>query len=377
MIVDGRPTDYQPEEKGDEEVFQEIRHFLATDTLIMQIPRLPDKFPTRATSNDLLTEKADQVRSTLKFQINNQIVVNTQLAAAFLASLLKKNWQNIKVLYLKSTWDPPCRPSRLPLGYSISSSTCDIKKISDTEQLIPKESEKVKISEKESKNTLSDTQVLKMSQADSPATKDNKVKKLVENESNKDITSIITTLIKEHYWQWYNEKRPAEEIHNLLGLPTGPALLKSPYVWFWLDYTIWVGRENMVETLNLLRRMFGGDDELAIMFWQLKQQTNLSSIPANVTKLKIEFLEQIRVTFTKEEIIELLRSVLAKLKKLNRLQPFKDPKNLNLLKYLDRDELNSKLLSLAVDDIGSFTAGKTVAIGCALWQRPEGYKAQR
>ncbi|CAI5707151.1 unnamed protein product [Peronospora effusa] len=231
--------------------------------------------------------------------------------------------------------------AKLGWGKTDADHFSSLEKISDTEQLIPKESEKVKISEKESKNTLSDTQVLKMSQADSPATKDNKVKKLVENESNKDITSIITTLIKEHYWQWYNEKRPAEEIHNLLGLPTGPALLKSPYVWFWLDYTIWVGRENMVETLNLLRRMFGGDDELAIMFWQLKQQTNLSSIPANVTKLKIEFLEQIRVTFTKEEIIELLRSVLAKLKKLNRLQPFKDPKNLNLLKYLDRDEVES------------------------------------
>ncbi|CAI5707144.1 unnamed protein product [Peronospora effusa] len=101
MIVDGRPTDYQPEEKD--------------PTLVRSWLYRADKFPTRATSNDLLTEKADQ-----------QIVVNTQLAAKFLASLLKKNWQNIKVLYLKSTWDPPCRPSRLPLGYSISSSTCDI-----------------------------------------------------------------------------------------------------------------------------------------------------------------------------------------------------------------------------------------------------------
>ncbi|UIZ25261.1 hypothetical protein KXD40_009089 [Peronospora effusa] len=79
MIVDGRPTDYQPEEKGDEEVFQEIRHFLATDTLIMQIPRLPDKFPTRATSNDLLTEKADQVRGTLKFQINKVMCLNVAI----------------------------------------------------------------------------------------------------------------------------------------------------------------------------------------------------------------------------------------------------------------------------------------------------------
>ncbi|EGZ23169.1 hypothetical protein PHYSODRAFT_482691 [Phytophthora sojae] len=81
------------------------------------------KFPTLVTGNDSLTEKAEQVRATIKFQMKkvmclnvaighvglekSQIVVNTQLAANFLASLLKKNWQNIKVLYLKSTMGPP------------------------------------------------------------------------------------------------------------------------------------------------------------------------------------------------------------------------------------------------------------------------------
>ncbi|CAI5718049.1 unnamed protein product [Hyaloperonospora brassicae] len=80
------------------------------------------KFPTLVTSNDSLTEKAEQVRATIKFQMKKvmclnvaighvgldkqKIVVNTQLAANFLASLLKKNWQNIKVLYLKSTMGP-------------------------------------------------------------------------------------------------------------------------------------------------------------------------------------------------------------------------------------------------------------------------------
>ncbi|CAH0485811.1 unnamed protein product [Peronospora farinosa] len=125
---------------------------------------------------------------------------------------------------------------------------------SETEQLIPKESEEVKMPEKESKNSLLiGSQVFKLSRADSISTKDNKVKKLVETESNKDIKSIITTLEKEYYWQWYNEKRPAEEIHELLGLPTGPALLNSPLVWFWLDYTIWVGKENMMKTVNLFK----------------------------------------------------------------------------------------------------------------------------
>jgi large subunit ribosomal protein L10Ae len=103
--------------------------FLASDTLIKQIPRLlgpglnkAGKFPTLVGSNEGLTEKAETVRATIKFQMKKvmclnvaianvgmakeEIMHNTQLAANFLASLLKKNWQNIKVLYLKSTMGP-------------------------------------------------------------------------------------------------------------------------------------------------------------------------------------------------------------------------------------------------------------------------------
>ncbi|CAN0564827.1 unnamed protein product [Ectocarpus sp. 12 AP-2014] len=39
-------------------------------------------------------------------QPKNEIELNVQLAANFLASLLKKNWQNIKVMYVKSTMGP-------------------------------------------------------------------------------------------------------------------------------------------------------------------------------------------------------------------------------------------------------------------------------
>ena len=76
--------------------------------------------PARAAD---LTEKIDGVRATIKFQMKKvmclnvavgnvsmekaQIVTNVTLAANFLASLLKKNWQNIKVLYVKSTMGPP------------------------------------------------------------------------------------------------------------------------------------------------------------------------------------------------------------------------------------------------------------------------------
>jgi len=38
-----------------------------------------------------------------------QLVDNMKLAINFLVSLLKKNWQNIKVLYIKSTMGKPTR----------------------------------------------------------------------------------------------------------------------------------------------------------------------------------------------------------------------------------------------------------------------------
>merc|ERR1712210_392050 len=74
--------------------------FLASDNMIKQIPRLlgpgltkAGKFPT------LLSSSVDMQKQ--------QIIVNTQLAANFLASLLKKQWQNIGQMYIKSTMGPP------------------------------------------------------------------------------------------------------------------------------------------------------------------------------------------------------------------------------------------------------------------------------
>mmetsp|Transcript_21479 Transcript_21479/g.25918 ORF Transcript_21479/g.25918 Transcript_21479/m.25918 type:complete len:231 (-) Transcript_21479:45-737(-) len=103
--------------------------FLASDNMIKQIPRLlgpgltkAGKFPTLLSSSDDMQEKIDEVKSTIKFQMKKvmclnvsvgntdmdkkQIVVNTQLAANFLASLLKKQWQNIGCIYIKSTMGP-------------------------------------------------------------------------------------------------------------------------------------------------------------------------------------------------------------------------------------------------------------------------------
>jgi len=104
--------------------------FMASDNMIKQIPRLlgpgltkAGKFPTLLSSSDDMQEKIDEVKSTIKFQMKKvmclnvaignvemekqQIIVNTQLAANFLASLLKKQWQNIGQMYVKSTMGPP------------------------------------------------------------------------------------------------------------------------------------------------------------------------------------------------------------------------------------------------------------------------------
>ena len=103
--------------------------FLASDNMIKQIPRLlgpgltkAGKFPTLLASGEDMQEKIDEVKSTIKFQLKKvlclnvavgnvqqdkkEIIVNTQLAANFLASLLKKQWQNIGAMYMKSTMGP-------------------------------------------------------------------------------------------------------------------------------------------------------------------------------------------------------------------------------------------------------------------------------
>lgn len=103
--------------------------FLASDNMIKQIPRLlgpgltkAGKFPSLLGSSDDMQEKIDEVKATIKFQMkkvmclnvavgnvsmeSKEIIVNTQLAANFLASLLKKQWQNIGSIYIKSTMGP-------------------------------------------------------------------------------------------------------------------------------------------------------------------------------------------------------------------------------------------------------------------------------
>merc|ERR1712146_532845 len=106
--------------------------FLASPTVLKQIPRLLGptmhklgKFPTLLESSDVIVEKIDSIRSTVKFQLkkvltlgvavahvdmtDHQVYANVQITVNFLISLLKKNWQNVKTLNLKSTMGKPQR----------------------------------------------------------------------------------------------------------------------------------------------------------------------------------------------------------------------------------------------------------------------------
>merc|ERR1711872_682070 len=103
--------------------------FMASDSLIKQIPRLlgpglskAGKFPTLVTHNDDLTQKVNDLKATIKFQMKKvlclpvavgnvamseeELVQNVHLAMNFLVSLLKKHWQNVRSLHIKSTMGP-------------------------------------------------------------------------------------------------------------------------------------------------------------------------------------------------------------------------------------------------------------------------------
>ncbi|XP_071332186.1 large ribosomal subunit protein uL1 isoform X2 [Trachinotus anak] len=106
--------------------------FLASESLIKQIPRIlgpglnkAGKFPSLLTHNENMNTKVDEVKSTIKFQMKkvlclavavghvkmteDELVYNIHLAVNFLVSLLKKNWQNVRALYVKSTMGKPQR----------------------------------------------------------------------------------------------------------------------------------------------------------------------------------------------------------------------------------------------------------------------------
>ncbi|KAG5345079.1 RL10A protein, partial [Acromyrmex charruanus] len=106
--------------------------FLASESLIKQIPRLlgpglnkAGKFPGLLSHQESMVGKIDEVKATIKFQMKKvlclsvavghvemtpeELVQNVHLSINFLVSLLKKHWQNVRSLHIKSTMGPPQR----------------------------------------------------------------------------------------------------------------------------------------------------------------------------------------------------------------------------------------------------------------------------
>lgn len=105
--------------------------FMASDTLIKRVPRLlpglnrKGKFPTRVPSSDDPHDYIDEVECTIKYQMKKVLCLNLaignvgmtyddlsrniQLSINFLISLLKRGWQNVKCLYIKSSMGAPER----------------------------------------------------------------------------------------------------------------------------------------------------------------------------------------------------------------------------------------------------------------------------
>lgn len=106
--------------------------FLASESVIRRIPRLlgpglnkAGKFPTLIREGDDLAAKLQEAKCTVKFQLKKvvclscpignvtqteeQVVTNITLALNFLVSMLKKHWQNLRSVHIKSTMGPPQR----------------------------------------------------------------------------------------------------------------------------------------------------------------------------------------------------------------------------------------------------------------------------
>ena len=103
--------------------------FLASGVLIKQIPRLlgpglnrAGKFPTVIGPSETIADKAEEIKAQVKFALKKVMCLSTAVANVgmskeeiqrnitlsinFLVSLLKKNWQNVGAVYIKSSMGP-------------------------------------------------------------------------------------------------------------------------------------------------------------------------------------------------------------------------------------------------------------------------------
>ena len=100
--------------------------FLASESVLRQIPRIlgpglnkAGKFPALVAPGESVEAKVQEGKCTVKFQMkkvlclgvavghvglgSDKLMVNIQLSINFLVSLLKKHWQNVRSIYIKST----------------------------------------------------------------------------------------------------------------------------------------------------------------------------------------------------------------------------------------------------------------------------------
>ena len=103
-----------------------------SETLVRQLPKLGGpllskwgKFPTVIKTDDDVKLKIDEMKSSVKFQLKkvlclavavandkmteDQIRQNLITAINYLVSLLKKNWNNVKSLYIRTTMGHPVK----------------------------------------------------------------------------------------------------------------------------------------------------------------------------------------------------------------------------------------------------------------------------
>eukprot|EP00917_Polyrhabdina_sp_WS-2016_P014584 GHVP01031851.1.p1 GENE.GHVP01031851.1~~GHVP01031851.1.p1 ORF type:complete len:218 (+),score=29.13 GHVP01031851.1:65-718(+) len=123
---------FQKNKKEIRKLIKSYDAFLASAVLIPQIPKLlgpgfnrAGKFPQILQHTDKMVDKCAELKATVRFQLKKvlcmgcaistvgaseeEIRQNATLAINFLVSLLKKNWNNVKVLYIKSTMGKPQR----------------------------------------------------------------------------------------------------------------------------------------------------------------------------------------------------------------------------------------------------------------------------
>ena len=106
--------------------------FLASEAVIKQIPRLlgpglnkAGKFPTPISGGKTVEDMVNETKASIKFQLKKVLCMgvavanvgmdetairtNIMYSVNFLVSLLKKGWQNVRCLYIKSTMGKPVR----------------------------------------------------------------------------------------------------------------------------------------------------------------------------------------------------------------------------------------------------------------------------